>query len=67
MGRFAASGPKGFKPDVLQARSSGVERYIDTVEVGGSKPPVPTISNRRYHPPQAGPMDICVVGDAFLI
>jgi len=28
---------------------------------------VPTISNRRYHPPQAGPMDICVVGDAFLI
>ena len=43
MGRFAASGPKGFKPDVLQARSSGVERYIDTVEVGGSKPPVPTI------------------------
>ena len=27
----------------LRARSSGVERYTDTVEVGGSKPPVPTI------------------------
>ena len=27
----------------LQARSSGVERYLDTVEVGGSKPPVPTM------------------------
>ena len=25
-----------------QARSSGGERYIDTVEVGGSKPPAPT-------------------------
>jgi hypothetical protein len=27
----------------LQARSSGGERYLDTVEVGGSKPPGPTI------------------------
>ena len=27
----------------LKARSSGVERYLDTVEVGGSKPPAPTI------------------------
>ena len=26
----------------LQARSSGGERYLDTVEVGGSKPPAPT-------------------------
>ena len=25
-----------------QARSSGGERYLDTVEVGGSKPPAPT-------------------------
>ena len=29
-------------PQFPQARSSGVERYLDTVEVGGSKPPVPT-------------------------
>ena len=28
---------------VFQARSSGGERYLDTVEVGGSKPPAPTI------------------------
>ena len=27
----------------LQARSSGGERYLDAVEVGGSKPPAPTI------------------------
>ena len=27
----------------LQARSSVGERYLDTVEVGGSIPPVPTI------------------------
>ena len=27
----------------LQARSSGGERYLDTVEVGGSTPPEPTI------------------------
>ena len=26
-----------------QARSSGGERYPDTVEVGGSNPPVPTM------------------------
>ena len=26
----------------LQARSSVGERYLDMVEVGGSKPPVPT-------------------------
>ena len=25
----------------MQARSSGGERYLDTVEVGGSKPPAP--------------------------
>ena len=29
-----------------KARSSAVERYIDTVEVGGSRPPVPTIFYR---------------------
>ena len=28
----------------LQARSSVGERYLDAVEVGGSIPPVPTIS-----------------------
>ena len=27
----------------LKARSSGGERYLDAVEVGGSRPPVPTI------------------------
>lgn len=27
----------------MQARSSGGERYLDTVEVGGSRPPAPTI------------------------
>jgi hypothetical protein len=27
----------------LKARSSGGERYLDTVEVGGSKPPGPTM------------------------
>ena len=27
----------------FQARSSGVERLLDMQEVGGSKPPVPTI------------------------
>jgi hypothetical protein len=26
-----------------KARSSGVERLLDTQEVGGSKPPAPTI------------------------
>lgn len=30
-----------FRP--LQARSSAGERYLDTVEVGGSTPPAPTI------------------------
>lgn len=30
----------------LQARSSVGERYLDTVEVGGSKPPVPTIFSK---------------------
>ena len=30
----------------LKARSSGGERYLDTVEVGGSKPPEPTIKNQ---------------------
>ena len=29
--------------EFLKARSSGGERYLDAVEVGGSKPPVPTI------------------------
>ena len=29
----------------LQARSSGGERYLDTVEVGGSKPPAPIHSS----------------------
>ena len=29
--------------DFLKARSSGGERYLDAVEVSGSKPPVPTI------------------------
>ncbi len=29
----------------LKARSSGGERFPDTEEVGGSKPPVPTIQN----------------------
>ena len=28
----------------IQARSSVGERYLDTVEVGGSIPPVPTIT-----------------------
>ena len=28
---------------LLKARSSGVERFLDTEEVGGSIPPVPTI------------------------
>lgn len=28
---------------LVQARSSGGERYLDTVEVGGSRPPAPTI------------------------
>ncbi len=28
---------------MTKARSSGGERYLDTVEVGGSKPLVPTI------------------------
>jgi hypothetical protein len=30
-----------------KARSSGGERYLDTVEVGGSKPPVPTMKIKR--------------------
>ena len=30
------------KKSKLKARSSGGERYLDAVEVGGSKPPVPT-------------------------
>ena len=29
-----------------KARSSGGERYLDTVEVWGSKPHVPTIKNK---------------------
>ncbi len=37
-------GSRGEIPSVAgqtQARSSGGERYLDTVEVGGSKPPAP--------------------------
>jgi hypothetical protein len=34
--------PHGRVPESeVQARSSGGERYLDTVEVGGSKPPAP--------------------------
>jgi hypothetical protein len=33
----------------LKARSSGGERYLDTVEVGGSKPPGPTIKNLVFY------------------
>jgi hypothetical protein len=32
----------------LQARSSGGERYLDTVEVGGSKPPAPILFFYNY-------------------
>ncbi len=32
----------------IQARSSGGERYPDTVEVGGSNPLVPTMISRGY-------------------
>ena len=32
----------------MQARSSGGERYPDTVEVGGSNPLVPTRNIRGY-------------------
>ncbi len=32
---------------LVQARSSGGERYLDTVEVGGSRPPAPTIFLKR--------------------
>ena len=38
------SGVKKFRK--IQARSSGGERYLDTVEVVGSNPIVPTIKNR---------------------
>lgn len=34
-------------PFWMKARSSGGERYLDTVEVGGSRPPAPTIQNKR--------------------
>ena len=34
--------------DFLQARSSGGERYPDTVEVVGSNPIVPTKKSRVY-------------------
>ena len=37
------SGVKKFRK--IQARSSGGERYLDTVEVVGSNPIVPTIKN----------------------
>jgi hypothetical protein len=30
----------------LKARSSGGERFLDTEEVGGSRPPGPTIKNQ---------------------
>ena len=33
----------------MQARSSGGERYLDTVEVGGSRPPAPTIKSSPGH------------------
>jgi hypothetical protein len=32
----------------MQARSSGGERYPDTVEVGGSRPPAPTINSGSH-------------------
>ena len=40
--RLAVSSQHSSKTETLQARSSVGERYLDTVEVGGSKPPVPT-------------------------
>jgi hypothetical protein len=40
--RRTACGLEKKKRKILQARSSVGERYPDTVEVGGSKPPVPT-------------------------
>lgn len=36
-----------FYKQKAQARSSGGERYLDTVEVGGSKPPGPTMTYLR--------------------
>ena len=33
----------------VQACSSGGERYLDTVEVGGSKPPTPTSAIAAGH------------------
>ena len=32
----------------MKARSSGGERYPDTVEVDGSRPSAPTIKSRRH-------------------
>ena len=49
---------------IRQARSSGVEHYLDTVGVGGSKPPVPTIFSRCLPCRRKGPgleMDIAVI------
>ena len=34
-------------PHEKQACSSGGERYLDTVEVGGSKPPMPTTERKN--------------------
>lgn len=38
-----------------KARSSGVERYLDTVEVGGSKPPAPNVWWQR---PPSEPLEL---------
>ena len=41
--RAVRRSPRGSGRGSIQARSSGGERYLDTVEVGGSIPPAPTI------------------------
>ncbi len=40
--------PQRREQESAGARSSGGERYIDTVEVIGSKPIVPTIESRLH-------------------
>ena len=42
------------RTEVLQARSSGGERYLDTVEVVGSNPIVPTILRKEDERVAAG-------------
>ena len=53
-----------YQTDRAGARSSGGERLLDTQEVGGSIPPVPTIQLVENKAPEITPGPSCFHGEA---